>query len=716
MLASPPPTPQRPAASDKILDHLRHISDFDTGGRVTDLTRLATLCPFNHKDVDGEYLRTANGKSEPRLRAQMLVKADDKWTAYPPSVDVDYKYEVWVRFHTLYSAPALRIEIELSGSEQAGPRRSHTVALEYPFNNRDGKQIRDFMCDLNDGAPIIRFEANGCTSEGYTTVDRFSSPLLVEQEMVLGMIEAQRTANTHFTIVISVEAQEVANRQRPTYKVLERCARSPDSLLPSIGCNEWDDFLPNNWQAMDAKQFLRARPSRPNLMLMQDCGLTFSSIAHFCAVNLVAETIANEEGSGKLRLWARADHQVTLHELKGHLVLAIKFGDPIVLPSGRKITRHPKIPNDLEIKIVLSDGRSTLKDITACHERDLMGLHRHTRYDACFKVTSHSLRDFQGLVHRPDDPRPVIWRVLSLDPHVNRFWAESVLQTARILERDAFWHPFMLGQSFKLVEKVDFIAALDVDQRLKASAKQCLHEAKQWNSEQRRAIDSVDEPPGRLVVLNGFPGTGKTTVLLATAVYFVKLGGRALVSAAENGHVENMAIGLDLMTQKATRPDGTPIEAYIVQSLSRGKSLRDTNTRQATHNTKGHIDGSVGGLDNFIFAVLVSEGERDQAWKYTLCVAVANKADRGESGLIFCSMDPKSWAYGRTFNAWKRLRQMMQQVRLDTFPWDSEPAVVELREVYIACERKVISRADIMITTVCNARSKELRYWSEFIR
>ncbi|PIA92999.1 hypothetical protein CB0940_04157 [Cercospora beticola] len=735
MLTSPPPTPQRASVPHKLLAHLSsNVSDFDTGGRVTSSTRLQTLYLLKDQEVNNDRLRNATGKTMPRVPAQMLIKADGQWTAYPPSRDADYGYQVSMRFNTLYSAPTVRIEIEFSHDGQADTPRLPTLVLEYPFNDRDGRQLSNFACELIDGESddsesddgkqhndeqaltIVRFEANGATSEGCVTIDSFASPLTAEQESVFEMLRIQRTTGRTFTIAIAIEAQEASDNTSPTLKLLSKLAGSGGSLLPSLRHREWDDFLPEGWQNMDAKEFLSARPTRPNLMLMQKCGTTFSSVEHFCATHLVAELIANEEGSGELRLWARADHDIALFELKGHVVLAMKFGNPIVLSSGRKVLRHPKIPNDLEIRIKLSDGGRELVWITACHERDLMGLNRHFKFDAYFKVTSHTPADFPGPFHKPNDPRPKIWRAVSLIPHENRFWVESVLHTASTLYYDARWHPFMLGQGLDSVKTVDVIATVEVKDDVKASAWQWLLKAKQWNFQQRRVIDSLHQALDGIVLCTGFPGTGKTPLLLASAVYFVKLGGRAIISAAENGHVESMASNLDLIIGDATRPDGEPIIAYIVQSSSRGKRLLETSGQQAPFNKKGHQDGSAGGLDNFIFSLLLGEEQRDKAFQYTLCNAVAVEAEKGELNLPIRLPDQNGIDYGQPINAWQRLLELMVQIREGIFPHHSKMARSELQKIFSACEKQLIKRADIMVTTACNAKCKELCYWGKYMR
>ncbi|PPJ54571.1 hypothetical protein CBER1_06638 [Cercospora berteroae] len=686
-------TPVKAPDNDPRRAHFQHVLDFDTRGPVTFSTRLGSLYRYNDPKIDNRGLRNVNGKSEPRIPAQMLVKIDGQWSAYPPSLDVDYRYRVWVRFNTLNSAPALS-----------------NFAIDVASNSHEPS--------------VFVFEVNGASSEGLTRLDIFAHLLDAEQMLAAEMVKSQCNMTSHRRIAFSIDIHGLAPYQREGVdQITQQLPNGGGTLLPSIGREEWSNLPstrpgqedhPDRLHLGNVKALMENEHGIPNLMLEQDCGITFSSLAHFFATHEVAEIIANDEGSRELQLWAKANHKVTLYEVNGHVVIAMIFGRPLVLPNGQRLPAHPKIPNDLEVMMVIRIPGLEQIVITACHERDLMGLGRHS---ACFKVTSPSLEVFARLTHDPEDPNPTYSQVLSLCPHVNSFWVGSVRQTSRALCAMPRWHALMLGQSFDTLDKTDVIAALNVEEHRKTSAKKWLLAAKQWNAEQRLVIDSMHEALGGVSLCTGFAGTGKTTLILATAVYFVKLGGRAFVSAAENGHVESMARAVSHILDNVTRPDGKPIKLYIVQSLSRGKRLGETTAAQAEFNKKGHLDGGVGGLDNYKFASLTEEVDKDEAWKYMLCNAVAEEADNGERSFFTRLRDARGRKYGPKLDIWKRFRELCRDDDLDEIDWDDEDVVLEYKHVLAACEGDLIYNADIIITTTCNARCKELvRYWGEAVR
>lgn len=613
--------------------------------------------------------------------------------------------------HLQYSAPAVRVEFEFFDSERSNLSYFGTLALEYPFNDRDGKQLRNFVCDagLHTELPLtICFDANGATSDGLTNVDAFADRLTPEQKLAVAMVKAQSSTRKGATIVLSVQTQELEDRQRPTYdQVLQQLPGGKATVLPSFGETEWSDFLADRYSWKEDNKREVVQRHIPNLRLVQDCDTTFSSLEHFCTVHQVAEVISNEEGTGELRIWANSNHQVSLHELKGHVVLAMRFG-----PSrSRRLARNPKLPNDLEIRIKLSAPGLAHCELIARHERDLMGL--HVQYDAVFKVTSHSLEELSALTHQPDERDPMTWRVTSLIPHENRFWVASVHKTCKALRADSRWHAFMLGQSFESLKKIDVIAAIEgVSDNRKASAIKWLLELMRWNTEQRQVIESMREALGGVVLCTGFSGTGKTTLLLASAVYFVKLGGRAIISATENGHIENMAKILDSIIANTTRPDGKPIEVYIVQSLSRNRSLHRTTAAQAALMKVGHIEGRAAGFENYRLAELDDETEQDSVAQYNLCVAVAREADNGRLKFATVLRDSKGNDYG-TVEVWGALRKLrLADSKGELDRRDKKLRIFE-QLVYNACEGYLVAHADMIITTAGNARCKELDAWGD---
>ncbi|USW54298.1 Putative P-loop containing nucleoside triphosphate hydrolase, DNA2/NAM7 helicase-like protein [Septoria linicola] len=710
------PMPQQYGNDPPVYEHLQHIFDADTRGPVTEHTRVTTIYEYNDRRLDNRLLRNLSGLSWPIIRAQWHIRIGGRWIAFPPTLNGRHGYEIFVRFNRLLFAPAFIVEIPLYDSDA---RLLGRLRLEFPFNTRDSKRLTDFTCTLataKTGPSSIQFEVSGASLEGFTTVASFERHLTSDQLAIIDIAKFHGTAGKPVTMMFALQTQELSILDHDAlFEIISRLPGGRGQLLPSIGRDEWIGFLPDDVNAVAGGTLLTTLHRLPTFGLENVCGFTFTSIEHFDFEQRTAERIANEEGNSAVHVWSQARHLGALYDLDGHAILAIKFGEPVTSDRAGRARRQFKLPDDLEIDCKLQGLEET--EITACHERDLMGIQHHTKHNAYFKITSEWTQELEKSLQAPDDPSPTYMTFSCLIPHQNRFWISSVHATCDALARTSRWHSLMLGQSFDDVEMVDVMAGIKgVPIEQKTNAKKWLISSKPWNPEQSRAIESMHAAPAGMSLVTGPKGVGKSTLLVAIATYFVMLNGRALISATENNHAQELASTLFDVLATVRKPDGTPVKAYTKQSLARYTRLSETTAAQAAFKKVGHQDGRVGGLDDYKFAMLNEKFRQSSAWKYSLCNAVHQEADKGELHHMAQLHDSKGRPYGEPVEIWHEFRRLRRDDEHGDIDWTDRDAKMEFRHVYNACEGYLIAHADILIITNPNARCKEIeRYWYELI-
>lgn len=88
------------------------------------------------------------------------------------------------------------------------------------------------------------------------------------------------------------------------------------------------------------------------------------------------------------------------------------------------------------------------------------------------------------------------------------------------------WHPILLNQRAGLREMIDPTAGLGLasEEIDKVISSILNHKKLNWSADQKQCIASCRSFPERVLIIQGFPGTGKTFVIVGMMVIYAKLG------------------------------------------------------------------------------------------------------------------------------------------------------------------------------------------------
>lgn len=728
----PPVPPKPPTADEALYVHYPHVKDALLKGdeAVTNETVLATLYLCDNDSVDNRLIKNITGVCG--IRPPCQISSDFKVGPgfLPRTLEKgSHGFEMFLTFNLLVSethiagqkrhctdssqaiAPSVRLEVHFFKLNEVFPYLQ--LALEFPFNDRGGKQLHDFeyVTDDTHDCATIRFSFTGATSEGFTLLPIVQHNFGDDEKEAVEILQSMATETTIESkhLAIFLQFQELPPADRVDFqKLIDRLPGGQGLLLPSINKAEWSNYplhipdeeydtvcTPGELMSMDP----------PNLMVPLACPLTFGSIKHFQADHLNCAIMSHWETEKLLLLFAMGDHKVALYRLNEKPVIAMNFG-----PYPRNAIVDMKgfrIPNEFQMQITFSIPGVKETFYTAGRDPYLQGLPDH---DAYFVINSHSLDYFKGQYSAPED-NPVYRSVQKLVPHPNTFFLTSVASAMISLEKpqNHKFHPIALGNSFDSLSPIDITSGSDISDATKDGAWKWLTTYHDWNEEQRKLIDQLKCAKGGIALATGTAGTGKTTVQMAMAVYFVKMGGRAACFAASNSNVVTQLDALRELTQATL---GSKIRIIRIVSASRGIGFKHMTATQALAKRVGHKRGTVSTIRGLAFVLLDRRSGKEGPWAHTVEACMLEEAEKQELSHPFRYRDRSGRIVGSAFDAWKEFRRHLEASLTEQF-WENEPMVKQYAESFEACKGHLISLADIVITTNSNAQCADLeRYWA----
>lgn len=594
------------------------------------------------------------------------------------------------------------------------------LALDFPFNDRDGKQLKDFEYRKDDitGHVEITFGSTGASSEGFTLISSVQDKFDTAEEEAVGMLQSLAIGATEGKqIRLALQAQEMSPAdQVELQKIIDRLPGGRGQLFPSIGKTEWsmyplyhpyDRSESTNDLSMVSSPCELMSMSPPNLMVPLTCPLTFGSIQHFKVDHLTCATMSHWETETLLMKWAMCDHEIALYGVNGMPVIAMKFG-----PYPRNVIVDAagiRLPTELQIQIEFSIPGVKWACYTAARDQYFQGgLPEH---DAYFVITSHNLDWFQGQHSAPRD-KPLYRSVRKVVPHPNNFFLESLANAMFSLEKPGNhkFHHLALGDSFDSLSPVDITLTSEISDATKESAWNWLMTYTNWNREQLELIQQLKRAKGGISLATGTAGAGKTTVQMAMAVYFVKMGGRAACFAASNTNVVTQADTLYELTKAA---QGNRIRIVRIVSASRGIGFKYITATQAQAKRVGHYHGTVSTVWGLAFLLKNRRMGKIEPWTHTVEACILEEAEKRVLKLTFQYSDRQNRRFGRTFEAWEEMRDYLEASLTEQF-WEVDENVRKYAQVFEACKGHLIGLADIVITTNSNAQCADLkRYWSQ---
>jgi energy-coupling factor transporter ATP-binding protein EcfA2 len=110
------------------------------------------------------------------------------------------------------------------------------------------------------------------------------------------------------------------------------------------------------------------------------------------------------------------------------------------------------------------------------------------------------------------------------------------------------WIPLLLNQEPTQVPDIDLLDGIPQDVVEKARAK--LLSLMDWNDHQRAAFASLHRTKGGCLLIEGYPGCGKTTVLAAMGIFLSECGFKVLLVGSSNAAVEALTRELSNLHHK----------------------------------------------------------------------------------------------------------------------------------------------------------------------
>ncbi|GIZ38434.1 hypothetical protein CKM354_000185100 [Cercospora kikuchii] len=698
---------------DSLFAYLANIQDAVLDGPLTSRSPLAKLYLYNDDEFPhNRLLRDVSGLSTFAIRTKVHIGDVNRGvavTTVPALNGGGYQdCRIYTRFVNCLTAPAIRLEARFRKRYGVKSMVFHKLVLDFHFNDCEGKQLFDFASrpDAPGRNLSINFIANGATCEGMN----ISRELSITQRAVLNTLRSLVASGTRQSLHLELLARSApASDVAALKQVLQRLPGGSGPLLRTIGCPEYHNFAPDFQSTLNPLSLLQRSPPLPFVPLYS--GDTFASMRDYEAQQRNAISSPYYEQQKNLELFAKCtDHKVVLYKVEDFVVIAMNLDPYMRRLGGSDSAKFSRFPKEMEIKLNLRfrapEGQEDdfLTNIVAHHEPLTMSLPKH---DAYFVVTSHDPKLFQRFLCTPGHCPPRTCKVYKLEPHRNLYLYKSLQDALGAFTRGdkfAHLHQIILNQLHDGIPVINFTNGLSASTDTLDDAKNWLRSCRLWNKEQLQAIEDMHAAKGRLQIITGVAGTGKTTLQIAQALYMVKMGGRALCTATGNSNADHWAREAHELIAETFN---LGIRAYRLYPASRGVNIKTLQKAQVKWKRAGHARGGrTSSLEDLMFRLF---DENNSDFDFSIEKAVLEEAEKGQLSYNF-RPDAR---IPLKVNAWEHLRSYMKKIQKGEFQWRNGSSDVRgLDRIYEVCKGHLVALADIIITTNGNARCSELReYW-----
>ena len=664
----------------------------------------------------------------------------ETWSA-PPKAD----------FETQTTAPTVYIAIEWPNIADRP-----LVIIQCHFNDlaNDIRGIHDFTIQHTVGtagnsAHEAVFTAGGISIEGFNQPALRSSLTLKQLRRLL----EDDTTSKQF----SLQFEQLLKAHSPFQALLPYVAQGSMYRLSSLTSGEWSQLLPPKPER-DMSELIYGPNPLP--MVPYECHDTYSTVNEAIVELYESARMAHLEQEVALEEWASVAHNGTLYRIGGVLVMAVRFAPtrPIGGPAG--VVKFD-LPERLRVSMSWDDPM-TGDPLTASGSRTVVPLRLPIGYDALFIVQNKpnpedNARLRQTSLGRNDADRRFAAQVkfVATMPRATLY---NQLMTAMNLERAHGWHEVVLNQRHDQLAKVDLatsrlgtamISDSNDAQQNDASAAQAAAEPiaeqpvavgveqalewmlkwRTWNAEQLQALHSIREAVGRIVLITGPAGTGKTLILQAICVLFYLMDLHVLVLAPANSNCadfmrklvqlfpkDNTVCGKQVLATRVFPPsaDFSPEkEAKAHNSTTRPASNEanrcaattlDVPTDSVPEPSPAVDSGFAEVFDlEMIRSELQSSSDKYSQFKdFGLAQQVLNAAREGTETLV------EQLGREEPVDVWQVLRQCLDDVQAGIFNWTNKAAVQKYQQSYNACKAHFMSKKRLVVTTTGNVRCEDI--------
>ncbi|SMR51294.1 unnamed protein product [Zymoseptoria tritici ST99CH_1E4] len=693
----------RPLA--QVLSYRKDLVDAVTCGPVTSSTALVNLHKPDETTGDGRVVAALTGIARPAKQCFIVSEDDEVFGVFPTRGNPPY-YLLFT-FNRLLTAPAVRVECIIpSKDSEVSPL---TVVLEFAWTNE--RRQSEHICLKNFEflqrverfgwrKDEIVFDSYGASPEGLVNAEKKAAKFGDEVTRILAFLRklctSHATTTLRFRFFDPVESYDSALPY-----VLPYITGHANIRLPSLSLPPWSALIPPKPER-SVRELMKSPAPFPFTKLASTN--TFNTPTQACAEYYESARLQWLEEDTALGEWKAVDHFGNLYQVGGAVVMAIRFGDFRQL-GGPGIAQF-QLPDKLQIYMRWEDRAENQYFCKAA--RSTIPIELPTAYDAIFIVSKPDNKVRDACVNPADDSQGETLKI-HITSSESKFTLTSRLGTAINLMHDdsSRWYPLLLNHDCTALEPVDLalkrVEDVHVTPEVEAAVEAAYNWAlgyQNWNEEQLKAIRSLRQAVGGIVMVTGPAGTGKTLVLQVLCAFFYKIGLHVLFLAPANSNVKDFMSKLSKLFPEieATRVFPSS-QDFSPDKLSKNACLAE--------DLKKSSDGPPQDTDCDLLEFDMVRAEVDSRPKFGafedvgLAGQVLKLAREGKMSSV--EMIGKEQE-----DIWEVLRTCIQKATEGTFDWRSEKFVQRYQQAYDACKAHHMALRRLVATTTGNFRCADI--------
>lgn len=632
-------------------------------------------------------------------------------------------------------------------------RDQPSVIIQCHFNAlaNDIPGIDDFVVERKTNAngnavDEAVFIAGGVAVEGFNQPELRHSSTLKQLRRLLEDDTRLKHMRLQFGQLLSVHS--------PFRALLPYVAQGSIYRLSSLTSGQWSQLLPPKPER-DLSELIYGPNPLP--MVSYECHDTYTTVNEAIVELYESARMAHLEQEVALEEWASVPHNGTLYRIGGAMVMAVRFAPTRPLGGPAGIVKID-LPERLRVSMTWDDPM-TGEALCASGSRTVVPLRLPIGYDALFIISNkRNIEEHERLreacLGRNDTDRRFAAQVKFVAT-IPRGTLYNQLMTAMNLEQAHSWHEIILNQRHDQLTRVDLatsrlgpaiITDLNTSQPDSTSVMPDLAEEavtvgveqalewmlnwRNWNPEQLQALHSIRQAVGRIVLITGPAGTGKTLILQAICVFFYLMDMHVLVLAPANSNCADFMRKLVQLFPKDTTVCGKEVLATRVFPPSadfspekEAKAHHGTSRPASNETDRGAASARLdvpassvpepspatdsGFADVFDLEMIRSElhsssDKYSQFKDFGLAQQVLNAAHKGEKTLI------EQLGREQPVDVWQVLRQCLDDAQAGTFDWNNKLAVQKYQQSYDACKAHFMSKQRLVVTTTGNVRCDDI--------
>ena len=611
-------------------------------------------------------------------------------------------------------------------------------------------------------AEKISFKTNGATSSGFTNLPEHESRFGRSERELVRILAGMRSIEESNTLSFHLEGDDMPLVRR--LSDLRIYFPGGPCTLPSFGqvqyaaFGEEEDSIPTAEKSLAGPHELMHAAVPAPMMPLPPTNIFTSAKQAAVHLAYAARTVQQEEEVA-LHLWAQRLHEATLFQLEHYdtPILAVNFNPAFErLGDGwEETTFH--LPHELTAEALFDGDEANEKENSKkARSRKLSlvleevpGLPRH---DAYFLVCNpHAFKWLDRVMnlrcHSADGKTPQ-YRKIQIKPQLRKFTFTSHMDTCASLQAvNHKWTTQLLNQDTSVLRDADLTKRCSMaNVRI---ADDWLLRWKPWNLEQREVLANIHQAKGKMVIVKGIAGTGKTLLQSAISLYFARLGYKVLVTPPSNSNASHTAYELnasnaekvsmlrdsddasadeDYLMDRTVTPNATTptIRRLFSGALSFGaedmfaeianERYRQTDFAQdvetAQDQPQRRRQGPSAALLSFESTLHNIKNRKSGGREYSVEQAIIDEAEKGQFKLY--SSEVKRIEKGAEL--WGVLRDYIKASRDGTLDRNAQNAMEEYEEAFRLCKSHLVASTHILITTTGNARCADiLHYWLDSV-